>query len=186
MSKKFWKVSIWLWVCIIFITVGAVLYIQYDQNKERKAFVASFQYNTDEKSWSANDPHVAYTMNELLSLAESLETSISIDLSTASEQINTGTATQQSFIAFYTSATEYAQKVTNVEITDGALVKQKQYEKIAQQAYTYAQNAAKYYIISAKKIKDSSETIQAQLEQAQIATTTAQKELQTILTMYKN
>jgi hypothetical protein len=184
MQKKWWKRIIWFWLLIIIGAIIAVAFIGHQQKQAREAFVASFDYNLIAKVDDQHTAAISYTMAELLTVAQSIESTITADLTTAFTLINEHADEQKSFIDFYATASQQSLKVAHITLTDGALVKQKQYEKIADFTYTYAKIAAQYYIIYAKSINEQNETVQMQLEQTYAALITAQKELQTILTMY--
>lgn len=198
MSKKFWMIIISFWLfCLIAGTIS-YRYIVHSQEVERKLFVAQYNYEkvdeeVDEEieqelpPITAQYPLKSYSKSTFLQLSEESFQKIQ-QLETSLQQfMNAGDKDSAIKVALegYEKTKSYIEQFGNNEFTDATTLESNYFEKMAYHLHYYAKYASLYFIVSAKKMKGTSETLEQQQTAALESLTSAKKAFTRISAKYK-
>lgn len=186
MSKKFWVIIISFWLSCVIAGLCTYYYIYYLQKQERKQFVSEFIYEnvTEIQEGSITSPTVHYDaqlfLNKIQQVLEEMnryEEKISTMIH-SNDHLNSNLDT---ILAAYQQSKLLRKQFANVEITNSSLFEKKQSEKIADATVNYLEASSIYYIITAKKLKQSTPFIEQQYKTAQETLSTLKSSLLVVM-----
>ena len=191
MSKKFWAIIISFW---LFCLIGGIIsyrYIVHSQEVERKLFVAQYNYEEvvedDEQELppiTAQYPLKSYSKSMFLQLSEESFKKIQQLENSLQQYMNAGEHDSAIKVALegYAKTKTYIEQFGNNEFTDATTIEKNYFEKMAYYLHYYAKYASLYFIVSAKKMNGSNETLEQQ-QTAAFESLTSAKEAFTKISM---
>ena len=194
MSKKFWMIIISFWLfCLIAGTI-TYRYILHSQDVERKLFVAQYNYEEvveeDEQELppiTAQYPLKSYSKQTFLELSEESFQKIQQLENPLQQFMNAGDQKSAIKVALegYEKTKSYIEQFGNNEFTDANTLEENYFKKMAYHLHYYAKYASLYFIISAKKMNGSNETIEQQQAAAFESLTSAKEAFTKVFNTYK-
>ena len=189
MSKKFWGIIISFWFACIIAGSCTYFYFYYSQKQERKQFIAEFNYDnvtvTQEKSKTS--PNVQYDanliINEIQLVIEKMN-QFEANISTMVQSQDYLNDNLDALLTSYQQSKFIMEQFANVEITNSPLLQKKKYEKIADATYNYLHASSIYYIIFAKKLKQSTPFLEQQYKTAQETLATSKSQLLAVIELF--
>ena len=195
MSKKFWTIIISFWLfCLIAGTIS-YRYIVHSQDVDRKLFVAQYNYEEvvedDEQelpSITEQYPLKSYSKSMFLQLSEESFKKIQQLENSLQQYMNAGDYDLAIKVALegYEKTKTYIKQFGNNEFTDATTLEKNYFEKMAYHLHFYAKYASLYFIVSAKKMNGSNETIEQQQTAAFESLTSAKEAFTKVFTKYKD
>ena len=189
MSKKFWLIIISFWLACILAGLCTYYYIYYSQKLERKQFVSEFKYeNGTEIQQESNTPSTSHYdgqlfLNEIQQVLELMNT-YEEKISKMIHSKDNLHSNLDYILTAYQQSKLLRQQFKNVEITNSSLFQKIQFEKIADATVNFIEASSSYYIISAKKLKQSTPFLEQQHKTAQDTLTTSKSHLSVIIESY--
>lgn len=189
MNKKFWVIIISFWIACIIAGSCTYFYIYYSQKQERKQFVAEFNYEdvTEMQEKSSISPNAQYDtnafLNEIQQVIESMN-QYEENISPTLHNKDTLNSNLEYILTAYQQAKFKMEQFANVEITNSSLVQKKQFEEIANATYHYLHASSIYFIISAKKLKYSTDFLEQQHKAAKDTLITSKSKLLAVMDLY--
>ena len=195
MSKKFWTIIISFWLfCLIAGTIS-YRYIVHSQDVERKLFVSQYNYEEvvedDQQELppiTAQYPIKSYSKSTFLQLSEESFKKIQQLENSLQQYMNADDYDSAIKVALegYEKTKTYIEQFGNNEFTDATTLEINYFEKMAYHLHFYAKYASLYFIVSAKKINGSNETIEQQQKAAFESLTSAKEAFTKVFTKYKD
>ena len=189
MSKKFWVMIISIWSACIIAGSCTYFYIYYSQKQERKQFVAEFNYDNVTVTQEKNkiSPIIQYDahlfINEIQLVIEKMN-QLEANITTMVHRNDHLNANLDDLLTAYQQSKFIMEQFANVEITNSPLMQKKQYEKIADATYNYLHASSIYYIVFAKKLKQSTPSLEQQYKTAQETLATTKSQLLAVIELY--
>ena len=195
MSKKFWMIIISFWMfCLIAGTI-TYRYIVHSQQVERKLFVAQYNYEEVDEDIeqelppiTAQYPLKSYSKSTFLQLSEETSQKIQQLESSFQQYMNVGDQESAIKVALegYEKTKSYIEQFGHNEFTDATTLEKSYFEKMAYHLHYYAKYASLYFIVSAKKLNGTNETLEQQQTAALQSLTSAKEAFMKVSTKYKD
>lgn len=171
MGKKFWKFVILFWISMLIVGASTVLYIKQQQMKERKQFVAQFNYDapkeegTSNFNVSLNGKDYTYEEQQFLQSIQETVNKVEEYESKIATLTNNDKALEYMLNA-YQDTKHLLTFIENNTVPTSGLLNEKVYEKINNATINYLQASSIYFIVRARIIHRSIDTLQKQSEDA--------------------
>ena len=189
MNKKFWLIIISFWFACIIAGLCTYYYIFYSQKLEREQYVSEFKYENiiDIQVESITSPTIQYDaepfLNEIQHVLETMNQHEE-KISTIIHNNDNLNSNLDYILTAYQQSKFLRKKFTNTEITNSSLHKKKQLEKIADATVNYIEASSMYYIISAKKLKQSTPFLEQQYKTVHNSLSTSKSHLFDVIGSY--
>jgi hypothetical protein len=194
MSKTFWTVVISFWVACIIAGSACYAYIVHGEKEERKQFIAQYDYEagTDEPEPEivpllTDYPIHTYSKKEFLKAIDETYAKLEQGFALYQQQVKANKPDQARTIAldFYEIAEKATPTFGHNEFPDATEREELYFKNLAYHLHFYAKYSSLYFIIGAKKMNQSNETLQSQHTESYTSMKSAKESFRTIYNGYK-
>lgn len=194
MSKKFWIITISFWMFCLIAGAISYRYIVHSQDIERKLFIAEYNYEevleNDEQALppiTTQYPVKSYSKSTFFELSEQSYQKIQQFEKSLQQYMAAGDREAAIKVALegYEKMKTYIEQFGNPTFTDATTLEKNFLEKMAYHLHFYAKYASLFFIISAKKMNGTNQTIEAQQVAALESATSAKEAFGKVFNTYK-